>query len=57
MPNGVQSFLHMDDQWMWRFYLLDRSGKVIAISSRAYFTWTEAEDALLAFSRSLVMAA
>ena len=46
MAKGLNSFLHMDGEWMWRFYLLDAVGKVIAISTLAYFTRYEAECAL-----------
>lgn len=47
MADDIQMFLHMDDQWMWRFFFLDDEGVVIAISTVAYFTRTEAERAML----------
>ena len=51
-------YLHMDAQWMWRFYFLDRSGKSIAVSMQAYFTRDEAEVAMRDFQRlSFVIAA
>lgn len=56
MPDDFQSFLHMDDQWMWRFYVLSGAGEVLAISNRAYFTREEAENALSVFKASLVTA-
>lgn len=46
------AFLHMDDQWMWRFYLLDSVGKLLATSAGSYFTRAEAEKALSSFRRS-----
>jgi hypothetical protein len=52
----AQAYLHMDEEWMWRFYLLDQRGRVIVISHRAYFTRGEAEAALQEFRFSLVRA-
>lgn len=46
MANGLDAYLHMDDQWMWRFFILDKVGKPSAISERAYFTRDEADKAL-----------
>jgi len=52
----AQAFLHMDKEWLWRFYLLDQKGNVIVISHHAYFTRAEAETAMLNFRLSLVRA-
>jgi hypothetical protein len=56
MYADAQAFLHMDEEWMWRFYLLDKRGRVIVISHRAYFTRDEAGAALEEFRFSLVRA-
>jgi len=53
----AKPFLHMDDQWMWRFYFLDSLGKLVAMSTKAYFTRAEAERAMLVFRRELVVIA
>lgn len=50
-------YLHMDDQWMWRFYFLDRFGKLIVTSAKAYFTRKEAEDAMRSFQLTLAVVA
>lgn len=52
----AQTFLHMDEEWLWRFYLLDRKGRVIVISHQAYFTRTEALEALREFQLNLALA-
>jgi hypothetical protein len=39
-------YLHMDDRWLWRYFILDPNGNVAAISKRTYFSWAEAEAAL-----------
>lgn len=53
MSANAQAFLHMDEEWLWRFYLLDRDGNVIVISHHAYFTRAEAEAAMFDFHLSL----
>jgi hypothetical protein len=57
MYSDAQAFLHMDEEWMWRFYFLDREGNVLAISHHAYFTRAEAEAAMHAFQLRLARAA
>ncbi len=57
MADKVRPFLHMDDQWMWRFFFLDETGSLIAISARAYFTRTEAEVAMKHFRLGLLVTA
>jgi uncharacterized protein YegP (UPF0339 family) len=52
MPDA-DPYLHMDDQWMWRFYFLDRFGNLIVMSTQAYFTRAEAEEAMLLFRSEL----
>lgn len=52
----TQAFLHMDEEWMWRFYLLDSKGQVIVISHRAYFTREAAAAALREFRLNLARA-
>jgi hypothetical protein len=52
--HGLQPFLHMDDQWMWRFYFLDAVGKLAAMSTLAYFTRAEAEEAMIRYRESIV---
>lgn len=54
---GLRPFLHMDDQWMWRFYFLDSFGKLIAMSTVAFFTREEAEHAMRVYLRSLLVIA
>jgi hypothetical protein len=44
----------MDDQWMWRFYFLDAVGKLAAMSTLAYFTRAEAEEAMIRYRESIV---
>jgi hypothetical protein len=39
----LQGFVHMDEQWMWRWYITDFHGHMFA-SSRTDFFWRE--DAL-----------
>ena len=56
MYADAQAFLHMDEEWLWRFYLLDQKGNVIVISHHAYFTRAEAEAAMHDFRLSLVRA-
>ena len=53
MIDEAQAFLHMDDEWMWRFFFLDRLGKLITVSTKAYFTRAEAEAAMRRFRREL----
>jgi hypothetical protein len=53
----AQPFLHMDDQWMWRFYFLDERGDLVVMSAKAYFTRAEAEKAMMLFWRELVVIA
>lgn len=57
MAEHIQMFLHMDDQWMWRFFFLDNEGDVIAISTVAYFTRIEAERAMLLLRNQFVAVA
>ncbi|MCL6684035.1 hypothetical protein [Sphingomonas alba] len=52
----AQAYLHMDEEWMWRFYLMDSQGRVIVISHRAYFTRDEALAALREFQLNLARA-
>lgn len=53
MDAGARAFLHMDEEWLWRFYFLDQRGNVIVISHHAYFTRAEAEAAMLDFQLRL----
>jgi hypothetical protein len=53
MEADAQAFLHMDEEWLWRFYFLDAEGNVLVISHHAYFTRAEAEAAMLNFQLSL----
>lgn len=53
--HGLQPFLHMDADWMWRFYFLDSKGKLIAMSTLAYFTRAEAEVAMDHYRESIVV--
>ena len=53
----AQAFLHMDDQWMWRFYFLDKYGNLIATSAKAYFTRADAEKAMTHFRRQFAVIA
>ena len=46
MADYARPFLHMDDQWMWRFFFLDRFGQMMAMSTKAFFTRREAEVAM-----------
>lgn len=57
MEQYATPYLHMDDQWMWRFYFLDRFGKLIVTSAMAYFTRKEAEDAMRSFQLNLAAVA
>jgi len=51
--DDVTPYLHMDDQWMWRFFFLDKLGKVAVMSAKAYFTRQEAEGAMRLFKARL----
>jgi hypothetical protein len=53
MVQDAQAFLHMDEDWMWRFYLLDQSGNVLVISDHAYFTREGAKSAMFDFQLRL----
>jgi hypothetical protein len=53
MYADARAFLHMDEEWLWRFYLLDRQGNILVISHHAYFTRAEAEAAMLDFQLRL----
>ena len=55
MAEDAKSYLHMDDQWMWRFFFLDSRGSLIAISTVAYFTRAEAEEAMRRISQPNVI--
>ena len=39
-------YLHMNDRWLWRYFILDPNGDVAAISERTWFIREEAEAAL-----------
>lgn len=41
-----QCFLHMDEEYMWRWYIVDAQGIPIAMSARVFFDY---EDALRNF--------
>jgi hypothetical protein len=43
----------MDDQWMWRFFFLDRFENLVVMSTQAYFTRAEAEEAMFLFRDEL----
>ena len=51
MSDCAQSYLHMDEHWMWRFFFLDKFGDLIATSAQAYFSRAEAEAAMRQFRR------
>jgi hypothetical protein len=33
----LQWFIHMDDRWMWRWYITNANGKPFAISRTQFF--------------------
>ena len=39
-----QWFLHMDDRWMWRWFLANSRGQLLAMSRKCFF---RREDAVL----------
>jgi hypothetical protein len=49
MGNDLQSFLHMDEHWMWRYYFLSGAGELVGMSTASYFTRAEAERAMRRF--------
>jgi hypothetical protein len=34
----LQRFIHMDDRWMWRWYLTDAKGTLVSMSPEQFFT-------------------
>jgi len=41
-PMEPQWFVHMDERWMWRWYITDVHGKPFAISKTHFFHREEA---------------
>jgi hypothetical protein len=41
----AKTLFHMDGRWMWRFFVLDQQGEVIAASTTSYFDRADAEGA------------
>lgn len=39
-------WLHMNDEYMWRWYCSDRSGNLIAISAQSFFRLADAKSAI-----------
>ena len=39
-------WLHMNDEYMWRWFCSTSDGTVFAMSARSFFRLTDAEDAL-----------
>jgi uncharacterized protein YegP (UPF0339 family) len=44
--SDLQRLVHLDNDWLWRFSFVDRSGKAIATSDIGYFTQAEARSAM-----------
>jgi hypothetical protein len=42
-------FLHMDADYLWRWYVTDATGKSVAVS-RPFFHLVEAQDAMRVFA-------
>ena len=40
-------YLHMNERWLWRYFILDTNGNIAAMSSCTYFSRGEAEAALM----------
>jgi hypothetical protein len=38
----LQKFIHMDDRWMWRWYITDARGSLVSMSSEQFSTREEA---------------
>ncbi len=38
----LQKFIHMDDRWMWRWYITDRRGALLSMSLGQFSTREEA---------------
>jgi hypothetical protein len=47
MPGGMT---HLDGDWMWRWFVMDKSGHIIATSTACFFNH---EDAILALGNAL----
>ncbi|WP_419827126.1 hypothetical protein [Sphingomonas sp.] len=37
-----QWFLHMDERWMWRWFIANRRGQMLAVSKKCFFRREEA---------------
>lgn len=50
----VNPMFHMDQDYMWRWYLIDDYGNLVAISARSFFNFEDARrDAELAHGLGL----
>jgi hypothetical protein len=45
-------FLHMDTDYLWRWYVIDATGKSVAVS-RPFFHLVEAQNAMRVFALPL----
>lgn len=43
---SLDFWLHMDEQYMWRWFCSRRNGELVAISADRFFELAEAENAL-----------
>ena len=34
---GTNWFVHMDEDWMWRWFITDAAGSPLAVSERTFF--------------------
>ena len=40
--DNLQKFIHMNDRWMWRWYITDARGALVLMSSEQFSTREEA---------------
>lgn len=47
-------WLHMDKQYLWRWFCTDENGNTVAQSGQAYFKLADASAAMQSFSQSFL---
>lgn len=55
--NSLHFWLHMDEQFMWRWYCYDKNRTIVARSFTAYFSHEEADAAVKAGKARMIQAA
>jgi hypothetical protein len=50
-------WLHMDQDYMWRWHCFDDNKAHLAFSDRCYFSYEEAVDAVLKAKKRMILAA